>query len=81
MFEHDFQRTDELRGLHFALGWQTDRLYHDLPRNAAWLYLGIITIWLGVLMWVQPAGDWSTAMAFGQLIAACISLLALYTRE
>lgn len=81
MRHQPYNRVGELRGLHVTLGWQTDRLCRDLPRNAAWSYLGTVVVWLSVLVWAQPAGDWTTAMAFGQLIAACLSLLVLYARD
>lgn len=75
-----YDRTDELRGLQFVLGWQLDRMACELPTHIAWSCLGLAMTWLCVIAWAGPTSDWATAMAFGQLIASSISLLLLYTR-
>lgn len=49
--------------------------------NMAWSSLGLAVIWLCVIVWAGPTGDWDTAMAFGQLISASISLLFLYIKN
>jgi hypothetical protein len=77
--QHRYNRTDEIRGLEFVLGWQLDRIACILPFNIAWTGLGLAVIWLGVAAWAGPTRDWATAMAFGQLLAASLSLLFLYS--
>jgi hypothetical protein len=54
---------------------------YTLGFNMAWSCLGLAVIWLSVIVWAGPTGDWDTAMAFGQLIAASIPLLLLYTKN
>ena len=76
-----YDRTDELRGLQVILGWQLDVLACYLPRHLAWVWLCISLIWLSVILWAGPTGDWSTAMSFGQVIAASASLVFLYARD
>lgn len=64
-----YDHTDEVHGLYFELGWQADRLYYDLLCNGAWLYLGLVVIWICVLFWAQPKGDWSTV---------CLELIVIW---
>jgi hypothetical protein len=40
----------------------------------AWSCLSLTVIWLCVIVWAGPTGDWGTAIGFGQLIAALIAL-------
>ena len=67
--------------LTFSLGRQTDRLFYELPRNASRVYFGLVVVWLSVLLWAQPKGDWNTAIALGQLVAACISVVVSHARD
>jgi hypothetical protein len=76
-----YESTDELRGIQFILGWEWDRINHEVPLKMAWTFLGLAVIWLCVIVWGLPRGDWETAMAFGQLLAASVSLLFLYARN
>ena len=76
-----YDRTDELRGLHFILGWQFDRMTRELPMRIALVWLGFAVVWLCVLAWGGHTGDWSTAMGFGQVIAASVTLVVFYANE
>ena len=53
----------------------------ELPVRIALVWLGFAVIWLCVLAWGGPTGDWSTAMGFGQVIAASVTLVAFYANE
>ena len=76
-----YDRTDELRGLHFTLGWQLDRMARELPVRIALVWLGFAVTWLCVIAWGGPTGDWSTAMGFGQVIVASVTLVTFYANE
>ncbi|KAK4937714.1 hypothetical protein LTR10_021724 [Elasticomyces elasticus] len=71
--------TDQIRGIKYTLGWQKDRFRSVLPRSIAWALVGITITWLSVIVWDETKGGWSTAMGFGQLVAACIMLVLAYT--
>lgn len=52
-----------------------------MPIGTAWFFFGLAVIWLCVIVWGGLAGDWATAMAFGQLLAAFMSLVFLYAKN
>jgi hypothetical protein len=72
---------DKIHGLEFILGWQLDRIAYVLPFNIVWTWLSLAIIWLGVVAWAGFKRDWATAMSFGQLLAASLTLLFLYARD
>lgn len=80
--QHDrpYRRTDTMRGIELVMGWQKDRLIPKSQLYICWLYFSLALTWLCVIVWGGRSNDWSTAMAFGQLLAACISLVFLYAK-
>ncbi|KAJ6006656.1 hypothetical protein N7451_004600 [Penicillium sp. IBT 35674x] len=70
-----YRRTDKLRGIEIDVGWQFDRIASELPDyiTPPWFYLALI--WVAVIIWKGDTTNWGAAMAFGQLLAASISLL------
>ena len=73
-----FQETVPMRGLHFVLGWQKDRIRIDLPIRISCAWLGTAFVWLCVVLWRGEGGDWGTALAFAQVVAASISIIIVY---
>ncbi|KAH8815439.1 hypothetical protein F5884DRAFT_895335 [Xylogone sp. PMI_703] len=70
----EYNGVGVVRGLQFKLGWQLDRIAYVLPYILC-TWLSVALIWLCVVVWAGPTGDWSTALAFGQVIAVSISIL------
>lgn len=70
-----------IRGLHFTLGWQTDRIKVDLPWRVLAVWLGIAIIWLCVILGKGAGADWGTAFAFAQVAAASLALLVAFARH
>lgn len=63
-----------MRGLHFVLGFQKDRIRAELPFKVSCAWFAIAVIWLCVVLWMGGGGDWGTALAFAQVVAASISI-------
>ncbi|XP_014561834.1 hypothetical protein COCVIDRAFT_11609 [Bipolaris victoriae FI3] len=76
-----YHQTDKLRGIEFVMGWQIDRIIYEMPVKIAWIWFSLTITWLCVIVWGGLAGDWSTAMAFGQLLVAFISLIFLCAKD
>jgi hypothetical protein len=76
-----YEWTETTRGIEFTLGWQKDRIASEVPVGIAWLWFSLAIIWLCVIIWGGSAGDWATAMAFGQLLAASVSLIFFCVRD
>ena len=68
---------DRLRGIEIVMGWQFDRIIAELPLYITWTWFSLAFIWFAVVIWAGATKDWSTAMAFGQLLAASVSLIGL----
>ncbi|XEV01629.1 hypothetical protein FSHL1_006916 [Fusarium sambucinum] len=75
-----FQCTTWTRGLHFVLGWQTDRIRAELPFRASCASLAVALIWLCLVVWRGAGGDWGTAFAFAQVVAASFAITITYAR-
>ncbi|KAI8623052.1 hypothetical protein F5Y19DRAFT_460064 [Xylariaceae sp. FL1651] len=73
-----FRGSVRLRGLHFVLGWQKDRMKIELPFRISCAWFGITVIWLCVVLWKEGGGDWGTVLAFAQVVAASISIVIVY---
>lgn len=73
-----FQETTEIRGMHFILGWQTDRMHGELPFKGSFTWFGIASIWFGLVLWRGLGGDRGTAFAFAQVVAACVAIIITY---
>lgn len=63
-----------MRGLHFELGLQKDRMRAELPFKISCAWFGIAVIWLCAVLWRGGGGDWGTALAFAQVVAASFSI-------
>ena len=63
-----------------SLAIVTVELYF-VPRKTPPAYMVVAIVGLSVLLWDKSKGGWSTAFGIGQLIAACIALLSMYTQE
>lgn len=72
--------TGKVRGIKIIMGWDFKQMTCRLSKPLAWLCLSLLVIWLGIVIWAEKFKDWSTAMAFGQVIAACIILVFVHTR-
>jgi hypothetical protein len=76
-----YDQTDTVRGIEMVMGWQIDRMKLEVPRFIAWAWFSLAVIWLCVIVWGGRTSDWSTAMAFGQLLAACVGLVIIHARD
>ncbi|KAI0880727.1 uncharacterized protein GGS22DRAFT_182051 [Annulohypoxylon maeteangense] len=70
-----FRGTVRMRGLHFVLGLQKDRMRIELPFRISCAWFGVAFIWLCLVLWRWGGGDWETALAFAQVVAASISIV------
>jgi hypothetical protein len=75
-----FQETTWMRGMHFILGWQTDRMHIELPFRVSFAWFGIAFVWLSLVLWRGVGGDWGTAFAFAQVVAASVAIIVTYVR-
>ncbi|KAH7123657.1 hypothetical protein B0J11DRAFT_615215 [Dendryphion nanum] len=71
----------KLRGLEFVFGWQIDRIRHGLPLNITWIWISVLIVWICAIAFGGFGGDWNLGMAFGQLLAASLTLLFLYAKH
>lgn len=69
-----------MRGLQFIVGWQIDRMSAGLPIRISFASFGVVLIWLCVAIWRGGLGDWNTAFAFAQVIAASVAIVITSTR-
>ncbi|EWY79565.1 hypothetical protein FOYG_17311 [Fusarium oxysporum NRRL 32931] len=76
-----FQGTAWMRGIHFILGWQTDRMHIELPFRVSCAWFGVASIWLSLVLWRGVGGDWGTAFAFAQVVAASVAIIVTYVRS
>lgn len=67
--------SKEVRGVHVTLGWDVGRISRGICAGGVWAFFGLAVIWFGSVMWARHTKDWSTAWAFGQVLAALIALL------
>lgn len=65
----------EMRGISVSLGWIVSRMLRHLKVGSVYTLTGLATVWLGSVLWAGHRGDWSTALAFGQLLAASLALM------
>lgn len=72
---------EQMRGLYVRFGWQLGSLERVVPAVATGIWLSVAVVWLGTLLWAEERGDWSTAMGFGQLLAASVALLFVCARD
>ncbi|KAG8673778.1 hypothetical protein FPOAC1_007097 [Fusarium poae] len=78
--DEEFQGTTWTRGLHFMLGWQTGRIYAELPFRLSCVSLAVALIWICMALWRGAGGDWGTAFAFAQVVAASLAIVITYVR-
>lgn len=79
--DQPYTRTDKLKGIEISVGWQFDRIISEVPVSATWTWFYLALIWATVIAWEGTTDDWGTAMAFGQLLAASISLIMVHARD
>jgi hypothetical protein len=63
------------------VGWRYDQLLKATSSEFGWTALVIFGIWMCTVWWIQNTRDISTAMAFGQLLAASVSLAFLIIKR
>lgn len=71
--------SGEVRGVYVTLGWDLGRMLQSIYAGSVWTLFGLAVIWFGSIMWAGQTRDWSTAWAFGQVLAASIALLLHHT--
>lgn len=76
----DFRGKDWMRGIHLALGWQTDLVYIEIPFRVSCFLLMICFIWFCAILWRGGEGDWGTSFAFAQVVAASTAIVISYAR-
>ncbi|CEI63314.1 unnamed protein product [Fusarium venenatum] len=76
----EFEGEEPMISLHFVLGWQTDRIHTELPFGVSCALLAVAFIWLCLLIWRGAGGDWGTAFAFAQVVAASFAIVITYAR-
>jgi hypothetical protein len=76
-----YNGLDRIRGLQITMGWQYDQSSNAITSKFGWAILFTSMIWLCTVWWMRGTRDVSTAMAFGQLIAASVSLAILTIRH
>lgn len=69
----------QVRGVYVTLGWDLSLMLQHLCAGGVWTFFGLATVWLGSIIWAGQTKDWSTAWAFGQVLAASITLLLHHT--
>lgn len=67
--------SGEMRGISVSLGWNVSRMLLHLKVGSVYTLTGLAIVWLGSVLWAGHRGDWSTALAFGQLLAASLALI------
>lgn len=67
--------SGEMRGIFVTLGWNTSRMLLHLRAGSVYTLVGLAIVWLSSVLWAGHKRDWSTAWAFGQLLAASLALL------
>lgn len=65
----------EMRGVYVTLGWNVNRMLLHVRVGSIYTLVVLAVVWLGSVLWAGHRGDWSTALAFGQLLAASFALL------
>jgi hypothetical protein len=70
-----FRGTQEYPALQISLGWQHDRIKTFIPFGLVWGFLAVSVVVLCTVWWAKGTRDTSTALAFGQLVAALITLV------
>lgn len=55
------------------MGWKL-----EVPLSIVRIWLDMVVTWLLVVTLARPASDWTTAMTFGQLLTASMSVIEYY---
>jgi hypothetical protein len=53
----------------------------ELPCKITSAWFGIAVIWFCLILWKGEGGDWGTAFAFAQVVAASISIVIFYAQQ
>ncbi|KAK5714942.1 hypothetical protein LTR15_010358 [Elasticomyces elasticus] len=75
----DLEDSKEVRGVYVKLGWDLSRMLRHICAGSVWSLFGVAVVWLGAIVWAGHTKDWSTAWAFGQVLAASVALLVYHT--
>lgn len=67
------------RGIYVTLAWDFSRMLRHVKIASIYTVMGLAVVWLGSVLWAGHRGDWSTALAFGNLLAASLALLLHHT--
>ena len=70
-----YDGTKEMPGLQISIGWQYDLIKKFVPLGLVWGFLAVSVVKLGTVWWMRGMKDIGTALAFGQLVAALITLV------
>jgi hypothetical protein len=68
-----------MRGIYITLGWNFGRMLRHVRVGSVYTMVSLAIVWFGTVIWAGHRGDWSTAMAFGQLLAASVVLILHHT--
>lgn len=79
MDARELANSGEMRGVFVTLGWNFSRMRLHLRAGSVYTLVGLAIVWLGSVLWAGQRGDWSTAWAFGQLLAASLLLILHHT--
>ena len=71
---------DELRGMQVKFGWQLHRMKDDWRLKVFGLFSALCLIWLCTALWISISGHVNTAIAFGSLVAACLTIVRAQTQ-
>lgn len=63
------------------MGWQRDLMAWKVLLYMFYGWFSLSFVWLCVAVWERRTSDVGTAMEFGQLVAASISLIILFTKD
>lgn len=68
-----------MRGIYVTMGWNLGRMSRHVRTGSVYTWTGLAVVWLASVLWAGPKGDWQTAWAFGQLLAASLALILHHT--
>jgi hypothetical protein len=63
-----------LPGIEIELGWQTDRIFDDVPSHTVTMWFSLAAVWVAVIAG-GLVGDENLWIAVGQLVVASFALL------
>jgi hypothetical protein len=70
--EDELLEDELLPAREIVLGWQTDRIFDEAPKNIVMTWFILASIWV-VVVAGGLAGDWNLWVAVGQLLIATLA--------